>query len=95
MANKTIISIRRPTPMWANYAFRTVLLMATTLNTAIVSAPGITEAVKLTIVYWSGILVTFIWGLSRIIGVKLKEDLEEKPENTELTDPKDPPPPKP
>lgn len=88
MANKTIISIKKPTPAWANYVFRTVLLMATTLNTAIVSAPGIAEATKLAIVYWSGILVTFIWGLSRVVGVKL----EDEPVKADSTDPKEPPP---
>lgn len=89
MANKTIISIKKPTPAWANYIFRTVLLMATTLNTAIVSAPGITEATKLAIVYWSGILVTFIWGLSRVVGIKLGDEQETK---SDSTDPKEPPP---
>jgi len=90
MANKTVISIKKPTPPWANYVFRTVLLMAATLNTAIVSAPGIAEATKLAIVYWTGILVTFIWGMSRIVGIKLEDD-----EKADSTDPKDPPPPKP
>jgi len=90
MANKTVISIKKPTPPWANYVFRTVLLMATTLNTAIVSAPGIAEATKLAIVYWAGIPVTFIWGMSRIVGIKLGDD-----EKADSTDPKDPPPPKP
>lgn len=88
MANKTIISIKKPTPAWANYVFRTVLLMATTLNTAIVSAPGIAEATKLAIVYWSGILVTFIWGLSRVVGIKLEDDQVA----ADSTDPKEPPP---
>ena len=88
MANKTIISIKKPTPAWANYVFRTVLLMATTLNTAIVSAPGIAEATKLAIVYWSGILVTFIWGLSRIVGIQM----EDESVSADSTDPKEPPP---
>lgn len=70
---KTVISIKKPTPQWANYTFRIVLLMATTLNTVIVAAPGIPESVKLSIVFWSGTFVTFIWGLSRIVGVQIED----------------------
>lgn len=90
---KTILSIKKPTPAWANYVFRTVLLMATTLNTAIVAAPGILETTKLAIVYWSGVFVTFIWSLSRTVGIKPDDDQPQRVQDS--TDPKDPLPPKP
>lgn len=70
---KTILSIKHPTPAWANWVFRTALLIGTTLNTTIVQAPRIPEDIKLDIVYWSGIFVAMIWGLSRIIGVKIED----------------------
>lgn len=70
---KTILSIKHPTPSWANWVFRTALLIGTTLNTTIVQAPRIPEDIKLDIVYWSGIFVAIIWGLSRIIGVKIED----------------------
>jgi len=97
---KTIISIKNPTPAWAKYVFRAILLGAATLNTAIVSAPGITEPTKLSIVYWSGIIVTFIWGLSRILGIKIKETdtdtaIKSFDDPGPGTGPKDPPPSKP
>lgn len=75
--SKTVISIKHPTPAWANYSFRAALLIATTLNTSIVQAPRIPQDIKLDIVYWSGIFVAVIWGLSRIIGVKI-EDIQNK-----------------
>jgi hypothetical protein len=97
-STKTIISIKKPTPEWANYIFRGVLLSATMLNTAIVSAPGISENIKLSIVYWSGIAVTFIWGLSRILGIEIKDNIavgERRFFDGPGTDPRDPPPSKP
>lgn len=71
--SKTIISIKHPTPAWANWVFRSALLIGTTLNTSIVQAPRIPQEIKLDIVYWSGIFVAIIWGLSRIVGVKIEE----------------------
>lgn len=74
MANeKTIISVKEPTPKWATWVFRTVFLIGTTLNTSIIQAPRIPQPVKLDIVYWSGIVVMLVWGLSRIVGVKIDE----------------------
>lgn len=93
---KTVISIKKPTPEWANWVFRSVLLIATTLNTAIVNAPGIDKDTQLNIVYWSGLVVTIVWGLSRILGLKIDPTAAEV---RRLTDgPGDvlpPPPPKP
>lgn len=74
MANeKTVLSISSPTPQWANWIFRSVLVIATALNTAIVNAPGISEAMQLHIVYWSGLVATIVWGLSRVLGVKVDD----------------------
>lgn len=70
---KTVISIKHPTPAWANWVFRTALLIGITLNTSIVQAPRIPEPIKLDIVYWSGMFVALVWGLSRIIGVKIED----------------------
>lgn len=73
MANKTVVSISKPTPMWATWVFRVVLIVATILNTSIVQAPRISQEVKLDIVYWSGIAVALVWALSRALGVDLEE----------------------
>jgi len=72
-AEKTVISIKHPTPAWANWVFRSALLIGTTLNTTIVQAPRIPQDIKLDIIYWSGIFVAIIWGFSRIIGVKIED----------------------
>lgn len=68
---KTIISVSSPTPQWAIWIFRVVLLLGTTLNTAIVNAPGISEKLQLSIIYWTGIVVTLVWALSRLLGIKV------------------------
>lgn len=73
MANKTVISVSKPTPAWANWAFRVILLLGTTVNTAVANAPRIGDQTKLDIVYWSGVVVTAVWALSRILGVKVDE----------------------
>lgn len=69
----TVLSLKHPTPEWATMVFRTVVVMGPILNTAIAQAPGITDTAKLHICYWTGVLVTVIWALSRIIGVKIEE----------------------
>lgn len=76
---KTIISVKNPTPPWANWVFRSVLIAATTLSTAIVNAPGISEGTQLNIVYWSSVITTAVWAISRAIGIKIE------PLDTEVT----------
>lgn len=91
---KTVISIKKPTPEWANWVFRSVLLIATTLNTAIVNAPGIDKDTQLNIVYWSGLVVTIIWGLSRTLGLKIDPPAAEVRRFTDGPGDILPPPPK-
>jgi len=88
---KTILSIKAPSPQWATILFRVVLLLATTFNTAIYGAPNVNKDLKLALMYWSGILVTFIWGLSKILGLKVQDETL-RAFTRPSTDPKEPPP---
>lgn len=88
---KTVISIKEPSPQWSTILFRVVLLLAMTFNTAIYGAPGIDINLKLALMYWSGVLVTFIWGLSKVLGIKVQEE-PLKSFTDPSTDPKEPPP---
>lgn len=74
MANqKTIISTTAPTPSWATWTFRIVFLLTKVAITIVASDPGIPDELKVRIgLYLSG-LDTLVWGLSRMIGVEVKE----------------------
>lgn len=81
---KTIISILHPTPAWANWAFRIVFLLNKVVIGMVASDPGIDAETKVRIgLYLSG-LDTFVWGISRIFGVKVQDEEAPKPENTQI-----------
>lgn len=74
MANeKTIISVTEPTPKWATWTFRIVFLLTKVAIGIIAADPGIPDDLKVRIgLYLSG-LDTLVWGLSRMVGVKIEE----------------------
>lgn len=94
---KTIISVNSPTPTWANWVFRVVFLLNKVALGIIASDPGIDANTKVRIaIYLSG-LDALVWGLSRMIGVKLDEsDVPKKqfdgPGGTDPVKPKPPTP---
>lgn len=80
---KTVISIQHPTPSWANWVFRIVFLLNKVVIAVIAADPGIDAETKVRIgLYLSG-LDTFVWGISRVFGVKIEDDGIPKDKNTE------------
>lgn len=79
MTNKTVISVSKPTPQWANYTFRVVLLFTTAATMIIAADPSIPDALKVKIgIYLKGFDFV-VWGLSRMIGVDIKpEELQKQ-----------------
>jgi len=71
---KTVISIQKPTPMWATWTFRVVFLLTTAATMIIVSDPGIPDNMKVRIGAYLKGLDFVVWGLSRMIGVDINED---------------------
>jgi hypothetical protein len=79
---KTIFSINSPTPQWANWLFRSVFLLNKVVIAIVAGDPGIDPETKVRIgLYLSG-LDTFFWGLSRMVGVKIQDDDEQKKTNS-------------
>lgn len=74
MANeKTVISVTKPTPTWATWAFRIVLILTTAATMIIASDPAIPDAMKVRIgVYLKG-LDFIVWGVSRMLGIDVEE----------------------
>jgi hypothetical protein len=90
MANKTVISIKKPTPTWATWIFRIVFWLNKAILAAVTADPGISAEMKLRIAVYLSAIDGFVWTASRGLGVKIDDTA-----TADSTDPKDPPPPKP
>lgn len=73
---KTVISINKPTPMWATWVFRIVFLLTTAATIIIAADPGIPDDMKVRIGVYLKALDVFIWGIGRGLGVE-KADYEK------------------
>lgn len=75
---KTVLSINKPTPSWANWLFRVVFLLNKVVVAIVAADPGIDDQTKVRIgLYLSG-LDTLCWSISRMLGVKIQEDESKK-----------------
>ncbi|WP_123849205.1 hypothetical protein [Chitinophaga lutea] len=74
MANKTVISIEKPTPKWATWVFRIVFLLTTAATFIIGSDPGIPAEIAVRIGVYLKAADLVVWSLSRMVGIQ-----EEKP----------------
>ena len=71
---KTVISIQKPTPMWATWVFRAVFLLTGVATGIIMTDPAIpAEVANRWAIYLKG-LDTLVWGLTRIIGVEIPKE---------------------
>lgn len=73
-------AIKAPAPMWATIAFRIVLLLCSSVQIWLPSTSLWDDAIKVEI---GGILsgtVAFIWGLTKIIGVKITDPSKDESE---------------
>lgn len=75
MADKTVISIDKPTPAWATWAFRIVFVITTALSIWIASTKMVSDANKVEIMVAFKAFDFVIWGIGRGLGVK-KEDYD-------------------
>lgn len=70
MADKTVISINKPTPQWATWTFRIVFILTTVATFIIASDPAIPDQIKVRVgVYLKG-LDMGVWALGRFIGIE-------------------------
>lgn len=73
MANKTVISVTKPTPKYATWIFRVVFVLTTAATFVIASDPAIPDDLKVRIgVYLKG-LDMIVWGIGRFLGIE-KDD---------------------
>jgi hypothetical protein len=71
---KTVISINKPSPMWATWIFRIVFLLTGVATFIIAADPEISNQLKVRIgIYLKG-LDMVVWGLTRMIGVDISRD---------------------
>ena len=89
MANKTIISIKSPTPNWATWVFRIVFWLNKAILAAVTADPGISADMKVRIAVYLSAIDGFVWTVSRGLGVKIDEGSAQ---TADSTDPKEPPP---
>jgi hypothetical protein len=75
MAEKTVISIDRPTPMWATWVFRIVFLLTTAATMIIAGESAIPDDLKVRIFLYMKALDAIVWGIGRALGVK-KDDFD-------------------
>lgn len=70
MANKTVISIEKPTPKWATWTFRIVFLLTSAATFIIASDQAIPAELAVRIGVYLNALTTTVWTLSRMLGVE-------------------------
>lgn len=76
MAEKTVISINKPTPKWATWMFR-IIFNLTGAAAIWIGADGVLDdATKVKVLLGMKALDYFIWGIGKGLGVK-KEDYSE------------------
>ena len=62
------------TPMWAKWMFRICFLLTSVVAFIIASDPGIPDALKVRIGVYLKATDLFVWGLSKMFGVKIDDD---------------------
>lgn len=71
---KTIISISKPTPMWATWTFRIIFIVTGVAVFVIAGDPAIKAELKVRLgVYLKG-LDLLVWGFTRALGVDISRD---------------------
>lgn len=75
MADKTVISIDRPTPKWATWMFRVVFVVTTALSVWVASTGLISNENKVEIMVAFKSIDFILWGIGRGLGIK-KEDYD-------------------
>ena len=76
VTGKTVISFKKPTPMWATWTFRVVFLLTAAATVIIIGEPNIPDDVKARLFLYMKGLDVFVWGLARGLGVN-KTDFEK------------------
>lgn len=66
-------ALNAPTPLWATYVFRTVIILTTVLSAWVAATNLIDEGNKFEVILVLKGLDTLTWGLSRMFGV-VKDD---------------------
>lgn len=74
VTGKTVLSLNKPTPMWATWVFRIVFILTGVAIFVISADPAILAETKVRIsIYLKG-LDLLIWGLTRALGVDISRD---------------------
>jgi hypothetical protein len=74
VTGKTVISLNKPTPMWATWAFRIVFVLTGVATFIVAADPGIDMGVKMRLgIYLKG-LDMLVWGFTRLVGVDVTRD---------------------
>lgn len=74
---KTVVSINKPTPRWATWAFRVVFCLTTAASVWVAATELIKKENKTEIMVAFKAFDFVIWGIGRGLGVK-KVDFEEE-----------------
>ncbi|HEU4901182.1 MAG TPA: hypothetical protein VFT06_00280 [Flavisolibacter sp.] len=69
----TVISISKPTPMWATWMFRIVFLLTTAAVVIIAGDPVIKDETKVRVMLYLKGFDVVIWGIARGLGVDKKQ----------------------
>jgi hypothetical protein len=76
MADQTVVSFNKPTPMWATWVFRTVFCLTTAGAFWVAATQVVPEGWKVEVMLGMKTLDFVIWGIGRGLGIK-KSDFEE------------------
>ncbi len=72
--NKTILSVKAPTPSWATWAFRIVFILTGVAAFVIAADPAFSDALKVrTGIYLKGVDMV-VWAITRAIGIEVQRD---------------------
>lgn len=71
----TVISLNRPTPQWATWVFRSVLVITTAASIWLAATGLIKDASKVEALLVLKVIDFSVWTISRFLGVK-KEDIQ-------------------
>lgn len=71
---KTVISITKPSPQWANYSFRAVFILTLAVGMYISGDSSIPDDVKVRVLNAMKVLDFLVWAFSRMLGVEIKAD---------------------
>ena len=73
MADKTVISINKPTPSWATWVFRIVFVLTTAASIWIAATGLIPDPAKVEIMTAFKSIDFIVWGIGRGLGVKKEQ----------------------